>query len=582
MNKLKPLGLLLSLFLPLSMIAQYPTLFETSNGTQTPTYAEGIAWYQRIAADFKEIDIQTKGLTDSGFPLHLVLYSKNRKFDLAKLKAQGKAIFFINNAIHPGEPDGVDASMLLLRDMALHPERFPMLDSVVVALIPFYNIGGTLNRSSTSRVSQNGPEEHGFRGNARNYDLNRDFIKADTRNALSFEAIFQALDPDVFIDTHVSNGADYQYTMTFCYAQEEKLGGVLGKFHKETFLPYLYDHMKKTGFEATPYVNAFGQTPDKGFSQFPDWPRYSTGYAALFHTMGMMTETHMLKPYPQRVKATYALLEGVLQFLGKHRARLLAVRQATKEAVKTQTEFPLTWKLNREKFSEVEFKGYEPEYPLSQVSDQKRLYYNRDKPLNKIVPFYDHYDVDLKATKPSAYIIPQGWHNVIERLKVSGVQMRQLQQDSTLELEVYIIDAFQSAKNPYEGHHQNTSVDLHTERHQINLRKGDFFIPLNQWRNRFIVEVLEPQGVDSYFRWNFFDTVLQEKGGYSSYVFEDLAAELLQKDPALKRKLEEKKQGDKAFAENAGAQLDFVYRNSIYWEKEYMRYPVYRVLASTK
>lgn len=577
MKKTFRLALLLGLFFPLNLWAQYPTLFEKGNGNQTPTYQEVIAWYQGIAAEFKEIDIQTKGLTDSGYPLHVVMYSKNRKFDIAKLKAQGKAIFFINNGIHPGEPDGIDASMMLLRDMAEHPERFPMLDSVVVALIPIYNIGGALNRTATSRVSQNGPEEHGFRGNARNYDLNRDFIKADTRNAWSFFSIFQELDPDVFIDTHVSNGADYQYTMTFCYAQEEKLGGVLGPFHKGTFLPFLYDHMKKTGFEATPYVNAFGQTPDKGFSQFPDWPRYSTGYAALFHTFGMMTETHMLKPYAQRVKATYNLLEGVLKFLDKNRAQLLALRKATKEAVKTQTEFPLTWKLNREKFSEIEFKGYEPEYPVSAISGQKRLYYNRNKPLNKIVPFYDHYDADLKATKPQAYIIPQGWHNVIDRLKINGVQMRQLTRDSTIDLEVYIIDAFKSAANPYEGHHQNTSVDLHTERQTIALRKGDYFIPLNQWRNRFIVEVLEPQGVDSYFRWNFFDSILQEKGGYSSYVFEDLAAELLQKDPALKQKLDEKKASDKAFAESASAQLDFIYKNSIYWEKEYMRYPVFRV-----
>lgn len=577
MEKTLRLALLLSLLFPLSLWAQYPTLFENGTGNQTPTYQEVIAWYQGIAGKFKEIDIQTKGLTDSGYPLHLVLYSKNRKFDLAKLKAQGKAIFFINNGIHPGEPDGIDASMMLLRDMALHPERFPMLDSVVVALIPIYNIGGALNRSSTSRVSQNGPDAHGFRGNARNYDLNRDFIKADTRNAWSFFSIFQELDPDVFIDTHVSNGADYQYTMTFCYAQEEKLGGVLGPFHKGTFLPFLYDHMKTTGFEATPYVNAFGQTPDKGFSQFADWPRYSTGYAALFHTFGMMTETHMLKPYAQRVKATYNLLEGVLKFLDKHQAQLLALRKATKEAVKTQTEFPLTWKLNREKFSEVEFKGYEPEYPTSAVSGQKRLYYNRSKPLNKIVPFYDHYDVELKTSKPNAYLIPQGWHNIIERLKVNGVHMRQLTQDSTIDVEVYIIDAFKSAPNPYEGHHQNTSVDLHTERQTIAFHKGDYFIPLNQWRNRFIVEVLEPQGVDSYFRWNFFDSILQEKGGYSSYVFEDLAAELLQKDPALKKKLDEKKASDKAFAENGSAQLDFIYKNSIYWEKEYMRYPVYRL-----
>ncbi len=185
------------LFFSTAAIAQYQTHFEKSGEKETPTYEEGIAFYKLLAKNFPQIQITEKGLTDSGKPLSLVLYSKNKIFDIKKLKAQGKAIYLINNAIHPGESDGVDASMLLLRDIALHPEKFPELDSVVLAIIPFYNIGGALNRNSTTRVNQDGPVEYGFRGNARDFDLNRDFIKSDTRNSRSFAAIFHELDPDL-------------------------------------------------------------------------------------------------------------------------------------------------------------------------------------------------------------------------------------------------------------------------------------------------------------------------------------------------------------------------------------------------
>ncbi|TDB64215.1 M14 family metallopeptidase [Arundinibacter roseus] len=559
--------------------AQYETRFEKSGGTQTPTYEEGIAYYERLAADFSQIQMQTKGLTDSGNPLHVVLYSRNREFDVVKLKAQGKAILLINNAIHPGEADGVDASMLLLRNIALHPERFPQLDSIVLAIIPYYNIGGALNRNSTTRVNQDGPDEYGFRGNARNFDLNRDFIKADTRNAQSFTEIFHELDPDLFVDTHVSNGADYQYVMTLDYTQENKLGGILGDFQRNTFLPFLYQHMKETGYEATPYVNAWGQTPDKGFVQFPDWPRYSTGYAALFHTIGVMTETHMLKPFKQRVQATYAYLEGTIRVLAQYRSDIQNMRQATKEAVKTQEKFSVSWQVNRNQPSQIEFKGYEAEYPLSAVSGQKRLYYNREKPFTKTIPFYNQYEPLDVVDKPQAYIIPQGWHHVIDRLKMNRVQMRAFVKDTTLQVEVYSISNVKTASQPFEGHYWHTSVEVSKEIKTLSFRAGDWYIPVNQWVNRYLVETLEPKGVDSFFKWNFFDTILQAKEGFSAYVFEDLAADLLKKSPDLQKALQEKIATDAAFAKSAEAQLDFIYEHSAYREKEHLRYPVFRVLA---
>ncbi|MGG7666385.1 M14 family metallopeptidase [Dyadobacter sp. BHUBP1] len=558
--------------------AQYQTRFEKSGGKQTPTYDEGIAYYRQLAQNFPQVQMQEKGLTDSGRPLHLVLYSKNKVFDVKKLRAQGKAILFINNAIHPGEPDGVDASMMLLRDMLVHPAKFPELDSVVVAIIPFYNIGGALNRNSTTRTNQAGPKEYGFRGNARNYDLNRDFIKADTRNARSFAAIFHELDPDLFADTHVSNGSDYQYVMTLDYAQKDKLGGPLGDFNEKVFLPYMYKHLKEAGFEATPYVNAYGQTPDKGFVQFPDWPRYSTGYAALFHTIGVMTETHMLKPYDQRVKSTYAYLHGNIKFLAAHRKTLLRLRNETKEAVKKQEKFAITWQVNKSKQSTIAFKGYEPEYIPSEVSGLPRLHYDRSKPFTRDIPFYDSYAPLDEVTRPEAYIIPQGWHNIVELLRLNGVQMKALEKDSEMNVETYYIEELETPKQPFEGHYWHTSVKLRTEKQKLPFKKGDWYIPVNQSVNRYIIETLEPKAVDSFFKWNFFDTILQAKEHYSGYVFEDLAADLLRKSPELKAKLDEKRKADPEFAKNGNAQLDFIYQNSVYAEKEYMRYPIFRVV----
>jgi hypothetical protein len=571
-------SLLLLLLITFSANAQYKTRFETSGGKQTPTYDEGIAYYKLLAKNFPQIQIAEKGLTDSGKPLHLVLFSKNKQFDIKKLKAQNKAIFLINNAIHPGESDGVDASMMLLRDLAVNPAKYPELDSVVLAIIPFYNIGGALNRNSTTRTNQEGPEEYGFRGNARNYDLNRDFIKSDTRNARSFAAIFHELDPDLFADTHVSNGADYQYVMTLDYAQKDKLGGVLGTFNDQVFLPYMYKHLKEAGFEATPYVNAWGQTPDKGFVQFPDWPRYSTGYAALFHTIGVMTETHMLKPYDQRVKSTYAYLLGNIKFLASHRSELLKLRNDTKERVKSQEKFAVTWQVNKEKNTQIQFKGFEAEYIPSEVSGATRLHYDRSKPFTKTIPFYDTYVPLDEVTKPVAYIIPQGWHNIIDLLKLNQVEVKQLDTDTEMEVETYRIDSYESPKQPFEGHYWHTGVTLKTDKKKVTFKKGDWYVPVNQWTNRYIIETLEPKGVDSFFRWNFFDTILQAKEHYSAYVFEDLAKALLEKSPELKKQLDDKKAADPEFAKNGSAQLEFIYDHSPYREKEYLRYPVFRLM----
>ncbi len=326
------------------------TKFERTNGRETVTYEEGMAYYRQLDQSFETIKLIECGPTDTGIPLHVAILSPGGVFNPEEVRRQGKSVLLVNNGIHPGEPDGVDASMMLLRDLAGDKKLKEKMANLVLIVVPFYNIGGVLNRNSTTRVNQIGPAEYGFRGNDRNYDLNRDFIKNDTRNARSFAEIYHTWQPDVFVDTHVSNGADYQYVMTLIATQHNKLGGALGRYLEETFTPKLSVELVSRKFDLTPYVNPLKETPDSGIVQFMEWPRYSTGYTALFGTLGFMPETHMLKPYEVRVKSTYALLQSFVKIVNEEHTVIRRLRQETQQAVQAQREFVINWQLDESRF----------------------------------------------------------------------------------------------------------------------------------------------------------------------------------------------------------------------------------------
>jgi hypothetical protein len=551
------------------------TRYEQSQTKETPAYKEIIDWYTMMDARFATIKMLTMGPTDAGFPLHLVLVSNDADFNMNSLHRKNKRIILINNGIHPGEPDGIDASMLLVRDIAVGKLKLPA--NVALAIIPVYNIGGCLNRSPWYRADQNGPDSFGSRGNSQNLDLNRDFIKCDSKEARSFAEIFHLCDPDVLVDNHVSNGADYQHIMTLLTTQHNKLGGVMGNYLHNQFEPGLYKLMKEKGYDLVPYVDFNGKTPEQGMTAYFDGPRYSSGYATLWHTFAFVTETHMLKPYAQRVQSTYALMQSMIAFTSQNSNTIQQLRNETKKAVTQQADFSVSWKPDTTRYDEVLFKGYEAGYKPSDISGLPRLYYDRTKPFEKKIQYFNFYNARTSITKPVAYIIPQGWWKVIDLLKLNKVNMRQLSKDTAIEVEAYRIDDYKTFQRQFEMHHLNTDVTVSKQKTVVVFRKGDYYIPMNQFANRFLVEVLEPQGDDSYFAWNYFDAILSRKEGYSAYAFEDIAADYLARHPNLKKQLNDRKATDTAFAASASAQLDFVYRNSPWYEPEYLRYPVYRV-----
>ena len=555
-------------------ITDFTTVFETSNGTETATYHQTIQYYIDLAEAYSEISIQEIGETDSGKPLHIVTLNSDAEFDFENIRKE-KRIIFINNGIHPGESDGIDATMMLYRDIVQGKIEAPK--STVLVTIPIYNIGGSLNRNSTTRTNQNGPKEYGFRGNSRNYDLNRDFIKSDTKNAKTFAEIFHLVQPDVFIDNHVSNGADYQYTITHLFTQHNKLGGKLGEYVHKTMQPSIEKKMSAKGLEMTPYVNVFNDVPEEGFSQYLDSPRYSTGYTSLFNTLGMMVETHMLKPYKQRVEATYEIMKSLLEFTEEEHVTITELRKDAWKHYKQQDTYALSWEVDTTQSTTLKFKGYEGVFTKSDLTGAIRLKYDRNQPFTKEVIYQNYFKPATRVTIPEAYIIPQGWHHVIDLLKLNNIEMSQLENDSTITVESYKIDSYETRKMPYEGHYSHYNTAVKTETKKIKFLKGDYVISTNQTGIRYLLETLEPQAPDSFFNWNFFDTILQRKEYFSPYVWEDKAKELLARNPKLQIDFNLKKSFNKDFANNWYAQLNWLHQQSVHYEKSHMQYPVFRV-----
>ena len=551
------------------------TPFEKDENTSA-TYWEVIDYYRQLAAQYKELQLLEWGSTDAGLPLHIAAISLDGDFDPASIRAKGKRILLINNGIHPGEPDGIDATMMLFRDFMQDLAKRKLLEHTVIVAIPIYNVGGALNRNSSTRANQNGPESYGFRGNSRNLDLNRDFIKCDSREAQTFSRIFTHWQPDFFVDNHTSNGADYQYTMTLLPTQKDKLNPLLATYLEEKLMPELNSRMKNQGWEMIPYVQSDGP-PERGLYGFMDSPRYSTGYAALHDCIGFMPETHMLKPYKDRVRSTYAFMEILIRHIAENYLLIGELKEKAAAATLEQRSFDLDWELDRSQADSLPFKGYTAKYKPSEVSGLERLYYDRNEPFEKTIPYYNHFNPALSIEAPEAYILPQAYPEVIDRLRWNGVTLYRLVMDVEIPVEEYYIRNFKDRRGPYEGHYLHYAVEVEKKTGTRLLRKGEYVAFTRQPARRFLVSVLEPQAPDSYFCWNFFDSCLDQKEYFSDYVFEDLAAEFLKTHPEVREALEARQKEDPEFAASAARQLDFVYRHSPWYESTHRLYPVFRL-----
>jgi hypothetical protein len=557
----------------LALCSLFLVPFANAQWTQntSPTYPELISYYKKLDAQHKEIELYAMGESDYGLPIYVCIVNGAQDSLKTFQKARTSTTLLVNNAIHAGEPDGVNACLIWLDNWIKNGKKTEGLP--VIAFIPAYNVGGMMNRSSNSRANQNGPEEYGFRGNAQNLDLNRDFIKMDSENALTFAKIYHALDPDVFVDTHVSNGADYQYTLTYISSMKERLAPSLRSLTYENVIPSLTKSLKKKKWDLFPYVELLKETPEEGMHAFNDLPRYAMGYASLFDAVSFTVETHMLKPFPQRVQATHDFIADLIVYTGEHSKEIELARTEARNYWQQDKQFEFGYQLTEKKDS-ILFKGFEFTNPPSPVTGLPRLKYHEDRPYEKYIAYFQTYQAKDSCVIPSYFTIGSQCDEVIERLEANKVQFTRFEKDTVIQISQERLSEFKSYGKPYEGHFYHNEVKSKEELVEQHFKKGDVLIPTNQYQRNFLLSIFISRAEDSYFRWNFFDSYLQQKEYFSPYVFEEKAVEILKEKPWVKEELELLKAADKTFRESQWDQLYFIYKNSDLFEESYYLLPI--------
>ncbi len=560
---------------------EWQTKAEQTDYKKTATYDETIAFSQKLDRASDLIYYTTYGKSGEGRELPMLIASTDKITSPEAARKKGRAIIFIQAGIHAGEIDGKDAGLALLRDIAITKTRIDLLKDVVILFAPIYNVDGHENFNPYMRANQNGPDEMGFRANATNLNLNRDYMKADAPETRAWLAVWNQWKPDLFIDCHVTDGADFQYNLTYEYAHFQEVSPAIRNWMDEHFDGVVVPKVEKEGNLLTHYVEFAGREVTGGIATFLATPRFATGYTPLRNRPGLLIETHVYKPYRSRVRGTYDVLRYTIEEMNAAKASLflanIAADTQTVERGKTYDatrQYPLTLAIT-DKTTALAFKGVEYRIEDSPISGGKRIVYGT-APMNITIPRFDDARVERSVAPPLYYIVPPQWKQVIEVLKVHGVSFETLSKPMTVEVESYKLTEPKWSTNSFENR-----ITLTCKQTPVNETRtyaaGSVVIPLTQEAANVAIHLLEPNGPDSFVYWGFFNSIFEQKEYGEGYVIEKLAREMLAKDPELQKEFD-RRLLDPAFARSPQARLRFFYERSPYFLNQKVgTYPVGRI-----
>lgn len=595
-------GLCALLFLLIAMTdesnAQHPntpvppdwqTHAERTDYRETPRYEETLAYCRKLAAAAPtQIRLSDFGRSGEGRALPLVIAASDGTFTPEASRRAGKVVVFVQANIHAGETDGKDAGLALLRDIIVLKTQPRLLEHVTLLFVPIYNADGHERRSPYNRINQNGPVEMGWRANATNLNLNRDYMKADAPETRAWLRLWNEWNPELFIDCHVTDGADFRYNVTYQFEQHDNVPQPLRDWMKAAFDGRIVPATEALGNLLTTYME-FRDNRDpvnKGVEGFIGTPRFATGYAPLRNRPALLIETHMLKDYRTRVRATYDLLRTALEDVNRDPAGWLRVAKETDEKV---AEEGRTYDPERKVALRIAFtdksvprviKGVEFRRELSDVSGAVRVVYGT-KPYDYTVPFYNESYATVSVSTPLYYIIPPQWTEPIEVLAAHGVRLQRLAEPVTVEVESYRFSEVKWANASFE-HRLPVSQKNKLVRERRTYAANSVVVPLAQAAGRLVVNLLEPDAPDSLLYWGFFNTIFEQKEYGEGYMLEKLARDMLAKDEKLREEFERRVANDPAFAASARERLRFFYERSPYYDPLMNLYPVGRVTIPLK
>lgn len=561
------------------------TTAEATAYRKTSTYAEAIAYSKRLIAASKWIQYRSIGKSGENRDIPLLIASNGKEFTPAAARKAGKVVIFVQAGIHAGEIDGKDAGLALLRDIAITKTRKELLDNAIILFVPIYNVDGHENRDAYKRINQNGPDETGFRANATNLNLNRDYMKADAPETRAWLALWNEWKPDLFIDCHVTDGADFQYNVTYEYAHFQEVSPHIKNWMDSHFDGKIVLKVESEGNLLTHYVEFAGREITGGIATFIATPRYATGYTAIRNRPGLLIETHSLKPYKSRVRGTYDILRYTIEEAGRERASLFeANKKAEEETIArgatrrinlpVQFQFPLRLTVS-EKATQIDFKGFDYRMEDSVLSGGKRIIYGT-KPVDYKISRYDEGKVTAAVAPPLGYIIPPQWRAVIDVLDLHGIKYERTGDDGEYEVETYRFTEPKWATASFENR-ITLAAKKTLVKEKIKYPRHSVLVYLDQAAANVAIHLLEPDSPDSLLYWGFFNSIFEQKEYGEAYMIEKIAPAMLEKDPDLKGRFEEKLK-DPEFAKNAFARLRFIYENSPYYAGQKIGlYPVGRI-----
>jgi murein tripeptide amidase MpaA len=561
---------------------EWKTFAETTNYRETPRYRETMEYARRLQDASPLIHVTTFGKSGEGRELPLIIAAEDNAFTPEAAKRSGKAVVLIQACIHAGESDGKDAGLALLRDIAISQTERLLLKNSIVLFIPIYNVDGHERFSAFNRINQNGPAEMGWRATTTNLNLNRDYMKADAPETRAWLTMWNSWKPDLFIDCHVTDGADYQYNITYQYEHFSNVPASIVEWEHRIFDGKVAPATEKAGNVVSSYLE-FRDNRDltKGINSFIGPPRFSTGYVPVRNRPALLIETHMLKDYKSRVKGTYDMLRATLEAVNNDVVALKQAINTAEEQVKTEGNsfsptrlFPVQLELT-EKWVPRKLKAVEYKTELSAISGAQFVTYGAN-PIELTVPLYDDARAVVSVAPPRYYVIPPQWQSAVEVVTLHGLKTKKLKHATELNVESYRFSDVKWSETPFEGR-VRPSYKTTLLREKRTFPAGSLVIPLAQESARLAIYLFEPGSPDSFVAWGFFNPIFEQKEYAEAYVLEKLAREMMEKDPALRREFENRLANDARFASDSNLRLGFFYERSPYWDKYQNLYPVGRI-----
>ncbi|WPR74987.1 M14 family metallopeptidase [Algoriphagus sp. NG3] len=552
---------------------KWVTAFELSGRLESPTYTETMAWFEKLVNSSDLLQTKTIGHSEQGRPIQMVIATAEKESSAEKLSTSQKPLILIQAGIHAGEIDGKDAGMMLLRDIA-QGSKTSLLDEVNLLFIPILNTDGHERRSEYGRVNQRGPKEMGWRTNALNLNLNRDYTKLETAGINAIAKVINSYDPDLYIDIHVTDGADYQYDVTYGFVATGGYSPEISDWLSTYYQPQVDQALEAEGHIPGPLLFAANNEDfTEGNVAFSFSPRFSHTYGDIRHLPSILVENHSLKPFEQRVLGTYVFLEQTIKTVGAHfnelKSAISADRNQVKESVIVKYQFRDT------PADSMEFLGIASKKVKSEITGKEYVAWE-GKAITQHIPNLLMDKPAASVPVPKAYWVPVEWAEIISKLRIHGIEMELLTEAKEVTMELSMVTEYKLSNQPFEGRFRFQSFELEKESRKVMLNPSSVRVRTDQPLGELLVILMEPESVDSFFQWGYFHSILSQTEYMETYIMEPLIAKMLSEDADLKKRFEEEKTSNPDFAKSPREIYRWFYMQSPYFDRNWKVIPIGR------